>query len=208
MFAIPYHKVPKVINQSLLLTKQNEHQMSMSDGVKKERTPLEVWLSFISALVWPLLLAITLIVFKSDIQNLLGKVRSSEIAGAKFTFEQTANGYILDKLDEIVKEKSEVGRKLIAERMRETSDVIGSIPPKSFGYFITGVGEHFWGKSIYESDKKYFDYLVNSKLVIVEKEKEVSSSRVRLTYTNKGRFLLKQIGFSDDDMKHAKFVEN
>ncbi|PKH34542.1 hypothetical protein [Shewanella sp. ALD9] len=162
---------------------------------------LEISLEYINALVWPGVLLVIIFSFKKQVENLFVRVKTSEIAGAKFSFTEVASGMISSKVDAIADETDPKLRAKLAVEVKSVAAILGAIHPITLSLLIGGAGGNAWSKSIYQSERNYFDQLEEGKLAKVIKEGEDkgedSLGFVKLELLHKGEELLSSIGFYD-----------
>lgn len=160
---------------------------------------LEIKLSFISSLIWPATIIAVALLFRGQIRDLIQRLRSGELAGAKFDFHEAASGYIDSKLDELAQETDPMDRQEIAGEIKGVSAILGSIHPISLAIMIDAAeGTHAWIGSSYTGKKEYFDALEQKGLAVVHQDphRDGDAEAYSISFTQTGRKLLESIGMS------------
>lgn len=175
--------------------------MSNEDKTIAQKGQLEVWLTFIASLTWPIVVVVVIMLFRGQISELTGRVQTGEIAGAKFTFSEAAAGYIRASVDDLAREKNPERREKLAENIRNVADALGALHPRALGILITGTkGCNSWVADAYTSEKTYFQKLEELGLAkIIEKQRD-GRLEASLKYSQKGKNLLISIGFSPKEI--------
>ena len=75
---------------------------------------VKAWLSFFSSLAWPAAFLIIAFVFRAQFRNLIQRLQSGEVAGAKFSFQEAASGYIESRIDELAGQNDPTQRAKLA----------------------------------------------------------------------------------------------
>lgn len=158
---------------------------------------LKVLLDFLSTLIWPIVLLIFIFNFKKPINSLIERIKSGEVAGAKFTFNETASGFISSKIDVLAKQQDPNQRALIADEIKDVAVILNSVHPVALAILINAAegGGMIWSSTAYLDKKQYFDALEKAGL---SKTKEETMSNGLLTakieISTRGYDLLRSIG--------------
>lgn len=175
----------------------------MSDENKPitQKSRLEVWLTFIASLMWPVGVVVVVMLFRGQISELTGRVQTGEFAGAKFTFSEAAAGYIRESVDDLAREQNPERREKLAENIQNVADALGALHPRSLGILITGTkGCHSWVDTAYTSENNYFQKLEDLGLARVIERQRDGKLDASLKYTQKGKDFLVSIGFSPKEI--------
>ncbi len=109
----------------------------------------KAWLTFFGSLAW---LAVTLavaVLFRAQLRAILSRLRSGEIAGAKFSLAEAAEA-ISTRADALVKEPDAAQRGRLAQEIKEVASSLGAIGSEWFKYEVRfrGLPEQFDGAFI------------------------------------------------------------
>ncbi len=158
---------------------------------------IKAWLAFISSLIWPLVTIVIVLIFRSKIASLTERLRSGEVAGAKFSFNETASGFIQSRIDDLAQQSDPTLRAVLASEIKNVATILGSIHPISLAALINAAesGGQLWTGPVYLPKKKYFDALEQSGLAKVD-EKTMSNGLLvaELHITDRGKELLRSVG--------------
>lgn len=169
-----------------------------------QKSTLEIWLNFISTFAWPLAILAVVFIFRGQLNELTGRVKTSEFAGAKFEFSEAAAGYIRASVSDLAKEQSPLRREQLAQNIRGVADALNALHPRSLALLITGVkGCHSWGGDL-SDEQPYFVKLEALDLVRIIRTQDSGGENIALKYTKKGKDLLLNIGMSPDDVNSAE----
>jgi hypothetical protein len=157
----------------------------------------------LGTLAWPVVVVYIVFSFKKEIDELLKRLKSAELVGAKITLNELGAGLIEDTIAEVVDQPDPKVRARLAEDIKKATVILGSIHPISLSILIQGV-EHLFDDSqpvnsftweYYIDKKKYFDELNKSGLAkIQDRHDDEGMSEVSVYPTEKGKDLLKTIG--------------
>lgn len=156
---------------------------------------LGVILNFVSSLIWPVVLLVIVFSFKRQIESLFDRIKTSEIAGAKFSFSEAASGLISSKVDSIAEEENAQRRAMLADEVKTLAEAIGAIHPVALSILIGGANGSSWSSGAYEGEKKYFQQLEKANLAVIKKKTDEHLKLISLELQPKGKELLDSIGF-------------
>lgn len=160
---------------------------------------IKVILDFLANLIWPIVLLIFISNFKKPITSLIERVKSGEVAGAKFTFNEAVSGYISNKIDDLAKQSDPQQRSLLADEIKDIATTLGSIHPVTLALLINSAesGGMLWTGQTYLDKKYYFEELEKTGLGTV-KEETMSNGLLtaKITTSKQGEELLNKIGMS------------
>ncbi len=163
---------------------------------------LKIWLDFIAGLAWPALVLALILVFRIQLRNLFIRLKSGEIAGAKFDFNEVAAGYIRSSIDELASASDPNDRADIAGRIKGLASVLGGVHPIAIGYLINAVGGpgHRW---VDMSNEQHFTELERLGLATIHRMTDDGKPAITLVFTPKGAELMKSIGFTAAEIEKA-----
>lgn len=138
-------------------------------------------------------------VFRHRLSSLIERIKSGEVAGAKFTFNEAAAGYIQSRMDDLAKTSNQKEREVLAVEIKGVATALGSLHPFSLANIIlASEGNHCWVADAYTNKKTYFDQIEDAGLA---KTKLTTGSdgrlEARLEFTAKGKEFLRNIGISN-----------
>jgi hypothetical protein len=109
----------------------------------------KAWLAFFSSLAWPIVALAIAFLFRAQVRELLTRVRSGEIAGAKFAFSEAA-GVIREKVDELAQQPDPEQRGRIAQEIKQVAASLGGTSNEWFKYEVSfrGLPSEFEGRFI------------------------------------------------------------
>ncbi|KAF0813473.1 hypothetical protein IGB42_01824 [Andreprevotia sp. IGB-42] len=157
----------------------------------------KAWLAFLSSLTWPIVVVIVLCLFRHKIAALSERLSSGEVAGAKFSFNETASGYIESRIDDLAGQKDPEKRAALAGEIKDVAAVLGGIHPISLSLLINAgePGGQLWVGDTYLKKKERFEVLQQQGLASVETKTMSNGALVaELHLTDKGRGLLRNLG--------------
>ncbi len=159
---------------------------------------VKAWLSFLSSPAWPAVLLAIALLFRTQLRNLIQRLQSGEVAGAKFSFNEAASGFIQSRIDELARQSDPSQRARLAGEIKGIAAILGSIHPVSLAIMIDAAqGPHTWIGGSYTSKKQYFDELETARLANVHvKHNAKKELEARITFTERGRELLESVGMS------------
>jgi len=156
---------------------------------------VKAWLSFLSSLAWPAALLTIACIFRTQLRNLIQRLQSGEVAGAKFNFNEAASAFIQSKLDELADQNDPRRRARLAGEIKGVAAAISGIHPLSLGILINAAeGPHSWVSTAYTSKRVYFDELEQADLTHVRTQGDGDTLEASLETTPSGRNLLESIG--------------
>lgn len=160
---------------------------------------IKAWLSFFSSLAWPTALLMIAVVFRAQLRSLIQRVQSGEVAGAKFTFQEVASGFIESKIDELASQNDPSQRTKLAGEIKGAAHALGGIHPIALAILIDGAqaGGQIWIEGSYTGKKEYFDALEKAGLATVHTDHDSRGTfHAQIKPTERGRELLESIGMS------------
>jgi len=158
---------------------------------------IKAWLVFVSSLIWPLATIIIVLIFRSNIASLTERLRSGEVAGAKFSFNETATAFIQSRIDDLAQQSDPTLRAALAGEIKDVAAKNGSLHPISLAALINAAesGGQLWTGPVYLPKKKYFDALEQSGLAKIDGKTMSNGLLVaELHITEQGKELLRSIG--------------
>lgn len=160
---------------------------------------VKTWLSFLSSLAWPAAVLTIALLFRTQLRSLIQRLQSSEIAGARFNFNEAASGFIESRIDELAGQTDASQRAQLAGEIKGVAAVLGSIHPVSLAIMIDSAqGLHAWIGGSYTDKKQYFDDLERAGLATVHTEysEEANAVEARISFTERGREVIEAIGMA------------
>jgi hypothetical protein len=183
---------------TVLLQGETQSSDIRHDDIMDSIELTKAWLAFASSLAWPGAILTIAFLFRSQLRNLIQRLQSGELAGAKFNFNEAASGFIESKIDELAGQSDPSRRALLAGEIKGVAAILGSIHPISLAILIdAAAGAHAWIGGSYLGKKKYFDELEQAGLAntkISKGKKLAGEIEARIEFTNKGRELIRSIG--------------
>jgi hypothetical protein len=120
-----------------------------------------------------------------------------EVGGAKFSFNETASGFITSKIDDLALQEDPNQRALIAGEIKGVAAILNGIHPISLAILINAgePGGMIWTSTTYTSKKTYFENLENAGLgKTTEETMSNGLLTAKFTISERGRELLRNIG--------------
>ena len=157
----------------------------------------KAWLSFLASLTWPAVSVAMIVIFRRQFQSLIERLKSGEVVGAKFSFNETASGFIQSKIDDLAQQSDPTERAVLAGEIKEVAAILGSIHPISLAVLINAAepGGQLWTGPVYLPKKKYFEDLERAGLSKTIEETMSNGLLVaKLQITDRGKDLLRSIG--------------
>jgi hypothetical protein len=159
---------------------------------------VKAWLTFVSSLAWPIVTIIVFITFRAKFAMLIDRLRSGELAGAKFSFNETASGYVQSRIDELAQQKDPTQRTILAGEIKTVAAILGGIHPVALAILINAAecsGTTWWIGETYLGKKSQFDSLVQAGLATIEESTD-SAGRLaaQIFLTERGVELMRSIG--------------
>ena len=173
---------------------------------KKSKEPdhsverLKAWLGFLGSFAWPVVILVLVLMFRSQLTELTKRIESGEIAGAKFSFQEAAAGYIQNSIGELAQESDPIRRESLANDIRSVASALGAVNPKSLGMMITASDScHYWVDPAHD---KLINLQQIEKLGLAKLEDRIRDGKAEysIRFTDKGVHLLKSIGISQEDL--------
>ena len=90
--------------------------MTAEENAAPQKSRLEIWLTFLSSFAWPITAVFVIFMFRGQLMELTGRVKTGEFAGAKFEFSEAAAGYISASVDGLAKERNPQKREKIGAK--------------------------------------------------------------------------------------------